>query len=94
MVSLEDDLVSRQLVQETKIRQRLRKIHAPGNIAGDHDRIIRGNNAQPVFCQPLFIILPAVEYIHRLVRSEGKMRVGNRKQRHIFHFLSELQHCT
>ena len=36
----------------------------------------------PVFLQPLHIVFPAAEHIHRLICTKGKVQIGDRVQRH------------
>ena len=77
MVALENDLLSGQGIHKFKISFGLRETHAPGGISGEHDCIFRLDLCQPVLPGPVNIVMPAGEYIHRLVARQRKMQIAN-----------------
>ena len=64
VVPFENQLFTRQRIQELKITQRAFQAHPPRNIACNNDRIRRSYHSAPVIFQPRYIILPARENLH------------------------------
>ena len=59
-----------QGVQESKVRLCLLQAHPPGDIPGDHHRVLLADHRAPVLFQALHVIFPPAKDVHRLVHRQ------------------------
>ena len=83
VVALEDDLAAGDGVHEGKILRRVLQTHCPAEIAEQHGRILRPDDAQ-VLPELVDIALPpAAEDVHRLIgRPQRQVQIADRVQGH------------
>ena len=80
VIALHEYFFAGKRVEKSKIFLSTLERHRPRHIAGNNYRVAVRDNSPPIFFEALHIVAPAVEYIHRLVRGQGKMRIRNCKK--------------
>ena len=76
VVALHQNLFAGQGVQESKVRLCLLQAHPPGDIPGDHHRVLLADHRAPVLFQALHVIFPPAKDVHRLVHRQRQVGIS------------------
>ena len=76
VIAFQKYLCAVKIFDELKIFKRILYLQCPGDIPGNYDYIICSDLVLPVIAEPVYIVVPAAENIHRLIDTKRQMQVS------------------